>query len=318
MTSAHSPRDAGRRARRRRGGRGPRPAPRSRSSFSAFSAGPAVCRSSGVMRAEPAHQASETSPFLPSAREAHLLERRLVGGGGDRGQVLLAQAVMSSISPSKPATPTQAGRLQAGGRARSVDPVGRGGGSTTRGAARLDPAIRRLTVERRGASAGGANLRGCCARMRAPVRRRGPDSAGERASAANAGRMPANGVRAASDGRGSGAEAAPTGSGAGQASAALACSTMAPKAAGSCTARSARTLRSTSIPALVEAVDEARVGQAGVVLADGGVDPLDPERAEVALADLAVAGRVLAAPCRPPAWRCGSWSSGRRSSRRPA
>ena len=44
---------------------------------------------------------------------------------------------------------------------------------------------------------------------------------------------------------------------------------------------------------LAEAVDEARVGQVGVMLADRGVDPLDPERAEGALADLAVAGRVL-------------------------
>jgi hypothetical protein len=75
-------------------------------------------------------------------------------------------------------------------------------------------------------------------------------------------------------------------------SAALACATMAPKASGSWTARSARTLRSTSIPAL-EAVDEARIGQRFVVRAHGGVDPLDPERAELALARLAVAGRVL-------------------------
>ena len=44
---------------------------------------------------------------------------------------------------------------------------------------------------------------------------------------------------------------------------------------------------------LGEAVDQAGVGEAGVVLADGGVDPLDPEGAELALADLAVAGRVL-------------------------
>nr|CAI0340404.1 hypothetical protein SHINE37_44273 [Rhizobiaceae bacterium] len=43
---------------------------------------------------------------------------------------------------------------------------------------------------------------------------------------------------------------------------------------------------------LVEAVDEAAIGQA--VLADGSVDALDPERAEIALVDLAVAvGELL-------------------------
>src|SRR5690606_7498803 len=42
---------------------------------------------------------------------------------------------------------------------------------------------------------------------------------------------------------------------------------------------------------LVEAVDEAAIGQA--VLADSGVDALDPERAEIALAILAVAIGIL-------------------------
>jgi hypothetical protein len=42
---------------------------------------------------------------------------------------------------------------------------------------------------------------------------------------------------------------------------------------------------------LVQAVDQAAIGQA--VLAGGGVDALDPERAEIALADLAVAIGVL-------------------------
>ena len=40
-------------------------------------------------------------------------------------------------------------------------------------------------------------------------------------------------------------------------------------------------------------VDEARIGQRGVDGTDARVDPLDPERAEVALAGLAVAGGVL-------------------------
>src|SRR6187431_2555221 len=43
----------------------------------------------------------------------------------------------------------------------------------------------------------------------------------------------------------------------------------------------------------VEAVDQARVGKARVMLTDRGVDALDPQGAEGALADLAVAGRVL-------------------------
>ncbi len=42
---------------------------------------------------------------------------------------------------------------------------------------------------------------------------------------------------------------------------------------------------------LVQAVDETAIGQA--VLADGGVDALDPERAEIALAALAVAVGIL-------------------------
>jgi hypothetical protein len=46
-------------------------------------------------------------------------------------------------------------------------------------------------------------------------------------------------------------------------------------------------------PGFRQAVDEARIGHLGIEQADGGVDPLDPQRAEVALAGLAVAGGVL-------------------------
>ena len=42
---------------------------------------------------------------------------------------------------------------------------------------------------------------------------------------------------------------------------------------------------------LVEAVDETAIGQA--VLADGGIDALDPQRTEIALAGLPVARRIL-------------------------
>ena len=62
-----------------------------RSSLSAFSAGPAVWRSSGAMAPSAAHQPRDLA-LLAERGEPHLLERRLVGGGGDRGQVLLAQA----------------------------------------------------------------------------------------------------------------------------------------------------------------------------------------------------------------------------------
>ena len=78
------------------------------------------------------------------------------------------------------------------------------------------------------------------------------------------------------------------------------------KPAASLTAMSASTLRSTSMPALVEAVDKSPVGQA--VLAHGRVDALDPQRAEGALLAACGRGSRTAAPSRPPAWRCG-WCS---------
>ena len=68
-------------------------------------------------------------------------------------------------------------------------------------------------------------------------------------------------------------------------------STSALKAAGSLMAMSASTLRSISMPALFEAVDKSAVGQA--VLAHRGVDALDPQGAERALARLAVAIGIL-------------------------
>jgi hypothetical protein len=46
-------------------------------------------------------------------------------------------------------------------------------------------------------------------------------------------------------------------------------------------------------PGQRQTVDEARIGQRLVMGAHGGVDPLDPQRAEIALAVLAVAGGVL-------------------------
>ena len=61
------------------------------SSFRALSAGPAVWRSSGRHGAEAAHQRRDLA-LLAEGGEAHLFEPRLVGGGGDGGQVLLAQA----------------------------------------------------------------------------------------------------------------------------------------------------------------------------------------------------------------------------------
>ncbi len=75
-----------------------------------------------------------------------------------------------------------------------------------------------------------------------------------------------------------------------EARAALALSAIAPNAAGSLTARSASTFRSSSIPAFVAPVHELVVREA--VRARRGVDARDPELAELALAHLPVAVRV--------------------------
>ena len=75
------------------------------SSLSALSAGPATCRSSGGIAPSP-RISPETSPFLPSAATPHRLERRLVGGLGDRGHVLLANSGgCVHLSPSLGAWP---------------------------------------------------------------------------------------------------------------------------------------------------------------------------------------------------------------------
>ncbi len=89
-------------------------------------------------------------------------------------------------------------------------------------------------------------------------------------------------------------------------------STRAAKAAGSVTARSARILRSTSMPAALQTGDEPAVAHA--VLAAGGVDALDPQPAELALAGAAVAEGVLQRSASPARWRRGTNGSCCRSS----
>ena len=152
-----------------------------RSSFSAFSAGPAVCRCLGAHRPEPAHQLRHLA-LLAERREAHLLERRLVGGGGDRGHVFLAEAgdLVHASRPQDRATPTTSRRdcKTPAGRRLMLDPVESIGGGMDRrrrGAARPEPAkarhclvpVRRL--ERASAEAEGVRASPSARNPRAPA-----------------------------------------------------------------------------------------------------------------------------------------------------
>ncbi len=75
------------------------------------------------------------------------------------------------------------------------------------------------------------------------------------------------------------------------ASADLACPTIASNAAGSAMAKSDNTLRSTVMPALVEPGDKSAVVEPERT--HRRVEPLNPQRAECALANLAIAKGVL-------------------------
>ena len=79
------------RARRRRDGARASASASAMSSFSALSAGPAVCRSSGGMAPRP-RISPETSPFLPRAARRTSSSAASSVGRGDRGEILLAQA----------------------------------------------------------------------------------------------------------------------------------------------------------------------------------------------------------------------------------